>query len=271
MQIGFGAAAAAAMAVCTLAACSPSGHGNETSKSLKAVSSLTCPQTVGDLSLKTRAADGARCDYAGKGGTEVALTLVPVAGAGVDAALAPAEAALRTRLAVASQTAGGGSAATWSSGKGASDTNGAGKAADKVDIDLPGVHIHAKSDAAAAGAQASVNGKDVTVRTSGAGASAAAGDSTLHDVAINAGGVSINAQDKGAEIRISAPGSGVRRMFMLANDKAGPDGFKVGGYQARGPDGGPIVVASFLAKSKTGSGLENSLKSLLAANSGEAH
>jgi len=52
----------------------------------KAVTSLTCPQTQGELTRKDAAADGKTCDYAGPGGEVVTLQLIALTGADSQAA-----------------------------------------------------------------------------------------------------------------------------------------------------------------------------------------
>ena len=61
--------------------------------------------------------------------------------------------------------------------------------------------------------------------------------------------MTVNATDGGARIDVQENGSGVRSMFMLASDQPGPNGWKSVGYEARGPQSGPLVVATILSKS----------------------
>jgi hypothetical protein len=82
------------------------------------------------------------------------------------------------------------------------------------------------------------------------------------------GGVTINAGDNGAEIRVSEPGSGMRFSFILASDNPGPHGYKLAGYEARGPASGPLVVASILAKSEEHDDLYHDVHKLLSLNVG---
>ncbi|MGI9168967.1 MAG: hypothetical protein ACR2FH_02155, partial [Caulobacteraceae bacterium] len=62
------------------------------------------------------------------------------------------------------------------------------------------------------------------------------------------------------------PGSGIRRSFILASDNPGPGGYKTVGYEARGPVGGPLVVAS--AKAKSDDNLKDDMRDLLRLNVG---
>jgi hypothetical protein len=64
--------------------------------------------------------------------------------------------------------------------------------------------------------------------------------------------VDIHATDDGAQIRQRQGGDGVRATLILASDKAA-SGYRVVGYEARGPKGGPLAVAVVKAKGRDGS------------------
>ncbi len=103
---------------------------------------------------------------------------------------------------------------------------------EEVDIDVPGVRIQA-------------------------------GDTGAR---IRVAGATIDADDDGAEVRVQRnvtvdgkkiasesrrgrhDDNGVYSRFILASDKAAPSGWSVVGYEARGPKGGPLVVATLKAK-----------------------
>jgi hypothetical protein len=89
--------------------------------------------------------------------------------------------------------------------------------------------------------------KQVTERTSG-------GNSTVSVKASNddEGDTEIHATDDGAQIRQRKGGDGVRATLILASDKA-TSGYRVVGYEARGPKGGPLAVAVVKAKGRDGS------------------
>lgn len=211
---------AAGCAVLALAACDhPDAGRQRQARALKVISKLDCPDKQGHLTRLSVAADGLSCNY-GADGVEVTLKLVKLADGGAVGALTPIEDELRALMPAAEPKAAA-----------AADTD-AGK--DDVDIRLPGVTIKAGSS----GADVNVGGPD---------------------------GAQINANDDGAEIRVQRNveidgktvesesrrrkhgDDGVYSRFILASDKA-TDGWAVVGYEARGPKGGPLVVATLKAK-----------------------
>jgi hypothetical protein len=82
------------------------------------------------------------------------------------------------------------------------------------------------------------------------------------------GAVDIDAHDKGAEIRVNEGHGGTRRDFFLAADAPGPHGYRVAGYEARGPQGGPLVVASLLAKTDDHDRVSHDIHALVRLNVG---
>jgi hypothetical protein len=201
---------------------------------LRAVSQLTCPQTEGDLTRTNAAADGKTCNYSGPDGAVVTLQILSLTDSDPNATLQPVEAKLRGEIpttADAPDTAGG---------------QGPGQG--RVDIDLPGIHIHA-------------SGRD---NDHGSG-NVQIGSDDGHG---GPGSVNITAHDKGAEVRINDGHGGIRRKVIFASDTAGPNGYKVAGYDARGPQGGPLVVASILAKTDDQDRFEDDITQLLRINVG---
>jgi hypothetical protein len=219
---------------------------------LKVISTLDCPKTEGDLNRQSIAGDGKSCVYTGGGDTQVTLTLVALDGQDSRLALEPIEAQLKAE--VPAVTAGAppktpppGGAATHAVAE---------KNKDKVDIDLPGLHIHTNGGGATVSDVESHNGNDhdsdnANVRVGGDGE-----------------GVNINAGHGGAQIRIDERGSGIRARFILASDTAGPHGYKVVGYEARGPKEGPIVVATLMTKSDDHDAMRHDIHKLLRRNVG---
>lgn len=211
---------AAGCAALALAACDhPDAARQRQARALKVVSKLDCPETQGSLKRIAVAADGLACDYSADG-VEVTLKLVRLEDGGAAKALAPIEAELRALMP-----------------KGAPDTAKAeadGDGGDEVDIRLPGVTIRA-------------------------------GDSSADIDVGNDDGARINANDDGAEIRVQRNvevdgktvegevsrhrrrDDGIYSRFILASDKAVGD-WSVVGYAARGPRGGPLVVATLKAR-----------------------
>lgn len=223
---------AALGAASALTACHPPFHHR--GQTYKAVTTLQCPATQGDLTRKSVAADGKSCAYQTANGESVTLQLMSVNGSDADSALAPLETSLRAEVPAA-------------------EANGAGPGEGRVDIDLPGIHIHAAGKDENGGGQVKI-GRDVAITD---------GNTVVTD---NTGGVDIEAHKQGAEIRVNEGHGNIRRDFVLASDTPGPHGYKVAGYEARGPQGGPIVVGSMLAKSDDHDQLSHDLRTLIRIN-----
>ena len=213
---------AAGVAALALAGCDhPDAARQRQVRALKVVSKLDCPATQGHLKLTSAAPDGLTCDY-GAEGVEVTLKLVKLDGGDAAKALTPIETDLRALM-----------PGTRPGAAAAADAD-APRGEDDVDIALPGISIKTSGDSA----NVSVGGE---------------------------GGPRINADDDGAEIRVqrnvSVDGKkvesetrrnrhhddGVYARFILASDKATGD-WAVVGYEARGPKGGPLVIATLKAK-----------------------
>lgn len=205
-----------------LAACDhPDAARQHAAREMKVISKLDCPATQGRLKLTTASPDGLSCAYAADG-VEVTLKLAKLENGNAVAVLSPVEAELRALMPKAQPAvAGPAEGATANSG-------------DDVDISLPGISIQTSGDSA-------------NVKVGGAG------------------GPSIQANDDGAEIRVQRnvevngtkvesesrrrrhDDGGVYSRFILASDKATGD-WAVVGYEARGPRGGPLVIATLKAK-----------------------
>lgn len=235
---------ALAGAVLALAGCNPP-HPHAAAP-LRAVSSLDCPDTQGDLTRKSATADGKTCVYATEAGDQVTLQVVTFSGGDAHAALAPIEDQMKTEIPAAAQTP--------------ADTPGA-PDKDRVDINLPGIHIHANGDG-----HADIDTAGVHVSAHDHGGS---GDKAVVQAnGMGAKGVTVNASEGGAQIHIDEGGAGVRARYILASETAGPHGYRMAGYEARGPAGGPIVVAELLAKSDDQDDLRHDIHALIRRNVG---
>jgi hypothetical protein len=242
-----------AASLAALGACSPKvevkHEGGEAHlgrhEQLRAISKLDCPQKQGELTRVSAAADGQSCLYAGQN-AEVTLNLVALNGGDAEAALAPIEADLKALMpAMKSPPAPPPPPGGKPRGEGAK-------------ISLPGVKIDAHdkgADIRIGGLTINANdgsaevkvAKNVTVRDDG-------GNSTVNVKASgdDEGDTEIHASNDGAQIRQRKRGDGVRATLILASDKA-TSGYRVVGYEARGPKGGPLAVAVVKAKGRDGS------------------
>lgn len=241
--------AAASLAVCSLAACSPKVDVRHDEPKLpgkrapmRVISKLDCPERQGELNRVSVAADGQTCLYRGQN-AEVTLSLVALNGGDAEAALAPIEADLKA-LMPAMKTA-----APPPPGK---------RGHESAKISLPGVKIDAHdkgADIRIGGLTINANdgsaevkvAKNVTEKAGGNGSTVSVKSSNDEE-----GDVDIHATDDGAQIRQRRGGDGVRATLILASDKAA-SGYRVVGYEARGPKGGPLAVAVVKAKGRDGS------------------
>ena len=242
-------ASLAALAAGSLAACSPKVEVKQEEHRLpgkrpplRVISKLDCPEKQGELSRVSAAADGQTCVYAGQN-AQVTLSLVALNGGDAEAALAPIEANLKTLMPAMRTPAPPpppGSKARGESAK----------------ISLPGVKI----DAHDKGADIKIGGLTINANDGSAEVKVAknvtdkAGGSTVSVNSSNdeEGDVDIHANDDGAQIRQRRGGDGVRATLILASDKS-TSGYRVVGYEARGPKGGPLAVAVVKAKGRDGS------------------
>ncbi|KRA65027.1 hypothetical protein ASD79_19020 [Caulobacter sp. Root655] len=254
---------AAAASLVALGACSPRvdvRHDRPTRpgkhEPLRAISKLDCPDKQGELRRVSVAADGQSCLYEGQN-AEVALRLVTLNGGDAEAALAPIETDLKALM----------PAVTAPPPPPASP--GGKPRGESARISLPGVKI----DAHDKGADIQIGGltinandgsaevkvsKNVTIRDGDSerrvSERASAGKSTVSvkSSTDDEGDIDIHANDDGAQIRQRKRGDGVRATLILASDKA-TSGYRVVGYEARGPKGGPLAVAVVKAKGRDGS------------------
>lgn len=213
---------AASCAALALAACDhPDAARQRQVRALKVISKLDCPETQGSLKRVSVAADGLSCAYAADG-VEVTLRLVKLVGGNAVKGLEPIESELRALMPKSEPTADPAMAAV-----------GGETGEDEVDIDVPGVRIQAGD----AGARIRVAGATIDADDDGA------------EVRVQRN-VTIDGKKVSSETRRGRHrgDDGVYSRFILASDKAAPSGWSVVGYEARGPLGGPLVVATLKAK-----------------------
>lgn len=281
-----------------LAACDDQGvritttQSNDDSRGvLKVVDALQCPESLGALTRKGSAqADGSICVYTGLRGAEVSLHLVPLGDEPVEAVLARFEqqlVALMPRATAeidrADADAARADAEAERAEAEAARNDAEAQAADAehapsqdtAHISAPGVRIDAEGDRArvslpgihvdADGDKANVRIGGFTIRAKGDGAQVTSAPSS----GPNQESVSIQAHNNAAEIRIRAPGEATRQTFRLTDRTASVAGWRMVGYEARGPRGGPLVVATVRARERNADGIFEDAKELVALNVGE--
>lgn len=238
-----------AVSLLALAACSPKvevthkEHAAPGKRApLRVISKLDCPERQGELTRVSAAADGQACVYAGQN-AEVTLTLVALNGGDAEAALAPIETELKTLMPAMKAPA-------------PPPPPGGKRRGESAKISLPGVKIDAHdkgADIRIGGLTINANdgsaevkvAKNVTQRGDGSNVSVKSSNDEEGDT-------EIHATDDGAQIRQRRGGDGVRATLILASDKS-TSGYRVVGYEARGPKGGPLAVAVVKAKGRDGS------------------
>lgn len=263
---------------------------------LKVVDTLQCPQTQGVLTRKGSArADGATCVYSGPRGAEVTLHLVALNGGSSQEALKAFEDRLSASLpealadARADDARSQAEAARADAEAARADADAARAEADAAraeaqggpgstaprstaHVSAPGVHIEAQDEKAtvrlpgmrieADGDRANIKIGGITIR--------ADDKSSQVNVRSTDDVVSIDAHDGAARIRTQAPGQAVRATFLMTtNTPSAETGWRMVGYEARGPVGGPIVVAAIRTKDRNENRVVDAAKALVTLNVGD--
>jgi hypothetical protein len=254
---------------------------------LKVIDTLQCPETIGVLTRKgTAHAGGATCLYSGPRGAEVTLQLIALSDQTVDVVLQRFEntlsadmphtmAELRSASAEADRAEASADAARAQADVAAAEADAAAAeanaAADSAHVRAPGMAIDAEGDRARVrlpGMSVDADGDKASVRIGGFSISADDSSETV-DVSSSDDSVSIQAHDDAAEIRTSAPGEATRRTYILTDRTPADEGWRLVGFEARGPVGGPIVIATVRAKDRDSDGVFDSAKDLVTLNVGE--
>ncbi len=126
---------------------------------------------------------------------------------------------------------------------------------DKASVRLPGMKIEADGD------RANIRIGGLTIR--------ADDKSSRVNVSSRDDTVKIDATDGAARIRTSASGEAVRATFLMTGKEVSASGWRTVGYEARGPVGGPIVVATVRSKDRDPDRLFDAAKALLTLNVGD--
>lgn len=250
---------------------------------LKVIDALQCPDTLGGLTrIGSAQSGGAVCTYSGPRGAEVSLHLVALDNQTADEALK----AFETRILAAmphsaAQMQGGLEDAAPAAGEAESAGDaasavvaradrGEGEVAESVTIRAPGMRIDTDGDQATVrlpGLSVDADGDRANVRIGGF--SIQANDDSSVNVASGQEMVSIQTRDDSARIRTRAPGDATRQTFLLTDNRPSDAGWRLAGYEARGPRGGPIVIATVRAKERHNDGVFGDAKALVTLNVGE--
>ncbi len=125
---------------------------------------------------------------------------------------------------------------------------------DDTSVRLPGIRIETKGD------KADVRIGPMTIRA----------DDSSGSVDINASDteMTVRSHDEASEIRTRRKGTGVRATYILVDEQASPQGWRLVGYEARGPSDGPLVVAVVKAKDRREDDIFDAAKDLVRRNAG---
>lgn len=193
---------------------------------LKVVDTLQCPETQGRLTRKGAATDGGTtCWYVGPRGASVQLRLIKV-----DGDATPTLDALESEL--RKDIAGG---PTGEGPQVAVDADG-----ERARVRMPGLSVDAEGEKA----QVRIGGLKIEAGEGSSSARAAASASSSEDE----DSVSVRADEGGAEVRVRAQGDATRAKWVLTDGDDAASGWRLVGYEARGPRGGPLVVAVVRSK-----------------------
>ncbi|MBU2127137.1 MAG: methyltransferase type 11, partial [Alphaproteobacteria bacterium] len=147
-------------------------------------------------------------------------------------------------------------------------------AGDRASVRAPGVNIEANGDDATVrlpGIRIETRGDKASVRIGGfhIDADDSDGSARVSGAGGNGENVSINARNDAAEIRASGGGGATRASWILTDSRGSEAGWRVVGYEARGPVGGPLVVATVRSRDRNRERAFEDAKDLVALNAGE--
>lgn len=259
---------------------------------LKVVETLQCPRTMGSLTRKGSATEEGRvCTYVGPKGAEVILHLLPLEDerpvdvlkafeTRLSASLPRAVAGLRAAEANAARAEAQAERAQAEADRAqarAEEASARAEAAasrgDRASVSMPGVNVEAEGEKASVrlpGMRIEADGDNASVRIGGLHIDADDRSGTV-DIQSDEGGdnVSIRAQDDATEVRANASGDATRASWILTDNRPSEDGWRLVGYEARGPAGGPLVVATVRSRDRTRGRVFEDAKDLVELNVGD--
>ena len=247
---------------------------------LRVVDTLQCPDTQGVLTRKGLAPNGAvSCVYGGPKGAEVVLHLVKLDGRTAAEALQDFERQMTASLPEAGARFGA-EAARADRQAAAADQDAADadaqaaandaqdSAQDEASVRAPGVDIRAKGDDASVrlpGLRIETRGDNASVRIGGINIQSRDGSGTRTETS----NVSVDTSGHSTRVRTIAPGAATRMTFFIADDQPSASGWRRVGFEARGPEGGPIVVATIRSKDRRNDDVFDAAKALVTLNVGQ--
>lgn len=250
------------IALLSLAACDDnsnvriSSSDTENSSALRVIDALQCPSDQGVLTRRGTASDGGQtCTYAGPRGAEVKLHLVALGDNTVDEVLHRFQNEISPNSPQTPHTA---SVERSSNGNERAQVRLPGLSVDsdgdRATVKLPGMKIEADGD------RANIRIGGLVIRSDDKNSNVIASDENADAV--------ITADKDGATIRTSSTKS-IRATLMNVMSTPSPDGWRVVGYEARGPSGGPIVIATYRSRDRDSQDIIDAAKALVTVNVGD--
>jgi hypothetical protein len=255
---------------------------------LKVVDALQCPQTMGSLTRKGSAhAGGSVCTYTGAKGAEVSLHLVKLDDSSVDEVLQAFQNRLSAEMPLtlarlrAAETAAAADAARADAEAARADASAARAdaeaaradavaAAEVTTVQMPGVQIETRGDNADVklpGINIESRGDRSSVRIGGINIQSNDGTGSVN---IRSGDdrVSIQSHADSTEVRTSTGGESTRITWVMNDPEASEAGWRLVGYEARGPKGGPLIVATVRSRDNERGRVFADARDLVALNVG---
>ncbi|RZJ41827.1 MAG: methyltransferase type 11 [Brevundimonas sp.] len=285
-------------AVCALAAlttaCDDRGvsitatrtENNDAKGVLTVVETLQCPQTMGSLTRKGSATEGGKvCTYTGPKGAEVTLQLVALDGKTPPQVLKGYEDRLSASLPMAvarlnadearrdaEEARADAEQARADADQARADAD-ASRTGDHASVRAPGVAIEANDNDASVrlpGMRIETRGDQASVRIGGLHIDANDTEGTVNINGTDSGdNVSVRSRNDSTEVRAVASGQATRANWILTDNRASTEGWRMVGYEARGPVGGPLVVATFRSRDRNRGRAFEDARDLVALNVGE--
>ncbi|MFN3559676.1 MAG: methyltransferase type 11 [Brevundimonas sp.] len=271
-------------AVCALAAlttaCDDGGvritatrtENNDAKGVLTVVDTLQCPQTMGSLTRKGSATEGGKvCTYTGPKGAEVTLQLVALDGKTPPQVLKGFEDRLSASLPMAIARLDA-DEARRDAEQARADAEAA-RTGDHASVHAPGVAIEANDNDASVrlpGMRIETKGDQASVRIGGFHIDANDTEGTVNINGTDSGdNVSVRSRNDSTEVRAVASGQATRANWILTDNRASAEGWRMVGYEARGPVGGPLVVATLRSRDRNRGRAFEDARDLVALNVGE--
>lgn len=132
----------------------------------------------------------------------------------------------------------------------AAEERRAARSGEDVDVRLPGVRVKSEGD------KADVRLPGISVKAEGDSADVRIGPITIKaddrsgnvDIDANDTEVRVRSEGDASEVRTRRKGGDVRATYILSDDEGPAGGWRTVGYEARGPEGGPLVIAVVRSK-----------------------